>query len=242
MAKSNQRIVKNNRSLNDIYIDDNQEVWTVVYKYDAVEVKCASLLCKVRQYDPVTFKVVSRDVASLDSVQVFANGKVLGNVVAKGQRAMICDFYNDETRLVLAQIARVGFGSVLLQIYYYKSKAYLDKKNAEYEKEKAAYVRKPPKREEVTLVSNGNEHFQWNIGAAKIGDDIWVEEDERMLVLTRECDLEIGYVPKSAERKLRDLFNIGYEVTGGKITAVFETNTGKKGVSVVLVLRDTSYL
>ena len=178
----------------------------------------------------------------MESVQVIVNDRLLGYVVNKGQRTMIRDFSNNDTRLVMAQIVRAGFDSLFLQVYYYKSKTYLDRKNAEYEKEKETYIRKPPKSEEFALVSNGSEYMQWNIGLISSGDEIWVEEDERMLVLTCESDYEIGYVPKSTEGKLHDLYALGYEITGGKITNVFETKSQKKGVSVSLTLHDTSYL
>ena len=60
------------------------------------------------------------NLKELNSVEVLADGMVIGYLVKSGQRYMIRDFMTKDEALVRAQVS-VNNKSLQLQIYYYRS-------------------------------------------------------------------------------------------------------------------------
>lgn len=227
------------------YVDEQGKCWQTTYKYDYVDIETIKGNCANLQVNQaVEFKVVSDNMKEPKSVEVIADGKVIGYPSKSGQRFMIRDFQIKDEALVRAQVSSVGKNSVQLQIFYYRSKALLDKQREEYEAEKSAYVRKPTLTFDVTLNANKNERMQYDISCCKVGDNITVmeDDDDKYLVSVNDV-LDIGYLPKRIVNKLLDLEDEGYDIDcEGKILEITLNDSGKMDVKVQLVLKDKTYL
>ena len=143
--------------------------------------------------------------------------------------------------MVKGQISSIARNKVTLRIYYYRSQTYLEHQRAIYEAEKAAYKRRSPIIFDVTLIGNNSEKMQWEISHACIGNkvEIWEEDENKYAVETLDS-YDLGYIPKSVSRKVRELEDTGYE-PNGEITEIINEEE-RYIVKIRLTLEDRNYM
>lgn len=234
-------------TLADPYIDVSGDKWESQYRYDTIDIQlvnCKFDSLKVNQI--VQFALNSQNIDDVSSIGILSKGVIIGYIKTSGQRRMIRDYLQKDGHMVQAQVSFISKENVFLRIYYYISKSYAEKAEAErkarYEEEKAAYIRKQPISFDTVLVYNGTEQMQWEIQQVHKGDKVEVEpdDDDRYLVSTKDS-YDVGYLHKRISDKIDELVNDGYEVVDGEITDITE-NSGKFGVKVHIVLEDRTYL
>ena len=234
-------------TLADPYIDVSGDKWESQYRYDTIDIQlvnCKFDSLKVNQI--VQFALNSQNIDDVSSIGILSKGVIIGYIKTSGQRRMIRDYLQKDGHMVQAQVSFISKENVFLRIYYYISKSYAEKAEAErtarYEEEKAAYIRKQPISFDTVLVYNGTEQMQWEIQQVHKGDKVEVEpdDDDRYLVSTKDS-YDVGYLHKRISDKIDELVNDGYEVVDGEITDITE-NSGKFGVKVHIVLEDRAYL
>lgn len=232
-------------SLPDPFVDEYGRKWNAIYKYDDIEVQLANSKCRdVKVNQEVEFHIVSENMKEITAIDVICEGINLGHLVKSGQRHMIRDYTIRKEALVKAQVSGKSKNSVLLQVYYYKSKDYLDRCSEEYEREKATYVHKPTEFIEVVLISNKNERMQHDISFCQEGELIELSEhDNDKILISTITGLDIGYLPKRIVNKIRELEDREYAVEyKGKIIEIIVNDNGTKDVKIQLLLEDITFL
>ena len=228
--------------LQDRFTDSNGIEWISQYHYDTIEVKTTGFKKQnysVNQLVKLIVTNVSDNMSELDSVEVVLDDSIVGYILSTGQRRMIRD-YQREDHLVLAQISELSFAKISLRIYYYQSKASLERKKAQHEAEKNAYKRMKPRAFTTTLTGNKSEQMQFELSHGKIGMEVECNEDgERYLVETQDS-WQLGYLPKKISNEIEGLLDLGYEICRSKIVNVIEEQ-GKRNVQIRIDLIDTNY-
>ncbi len=236
--------------LSESVIDECGDVWEAKYKYEAIDIKLVNcVFSDFKAKEIIEFAINSQtpNTDDIASILVMSKGKIVGYINTLGQRCMIYDFIQREGHFVKAQISFISKENVFLRIYYYISKSYAERvekeQKAQYEAEKAAYVRKPPVSFKAMLVYNKNAEMQSDIQCVEVGEIVCFEQDEddRYLAVAKRV-LYLGYLPKKLANQIDELLNDGYEVVNSKITKKEYDDSYRYVVEVSISLEDTNYL
>lgn len=99
---------------------------------------------------------------------------------------------------------------------------------------------------EAVLIGNKSKQIQWEISHVQVGEKIKIEEEsDNKYIVTTKDHYDLGYLPQTVGKKVKEFTEAAYETDGRVIDIIGEVTEiineyGKLNAKICLVLEDNN--